>query len=104
MNLELTPDAVIAIVVMALSLIFDYFPLLSQKFDALEESKKQLITVLLSIAVGVLGFVGGCRGWFSTGVACTVQDGGTLAYNIILAVAGMYGFHKATKPASKPVG
>lgn len=98
MFLSVTPDTVIAVVVSALALFFDYFPGLSDKFDVLPLEQKRLITVSLAVLVGAAGFVGSCLGWFSTDLFCTVQSGWDLAYKIILAVAVMYGFHKATKP------
>jgi hypothetical protein len=98
MNIKITPEAAIALVTAGLSLFFDHFPVVAQKFDALEVSQKRLITVGLSALVGVGAFVGQCLGWFSTNLACTLPDALNLAYGIVLAVAVMYGFHGGTKP------
>lgn len=98
MFLSVTPDTVIAVVVSALALFFDYFPGLSDKFDVLPLEQKRLITVSLAVLIGAAGFIGSCLGWFSSDLFCTVQSGWDFAYKIVLAVAVMYGFHKATKP------
>lgn len=100
MNFNVSPDAVILVVVAALSLFFDYFPGLSTWFDNLEVPTKKLITVGLASLVAVAVFVGTCYGIFVTNLSCTLVDAWTLLYGVILAVSAMYGFHKATKPGN----
>ena len=97
---EISPEVVISVVVAALALFFDYFPGVASKFDALDTDKKRLITVGLAVIVGASAFAGECLGWYETNLVCTLQGGWDLLYNIVLAVAVMYGFHKATKHSS----
>ena len=98
MSFEVTPDIVLVVVVAALSLYFDYFPGVSKKFDGLSTEYKRLITVGLAILGGVASFLGECLGYFSTNLVCDFTGAWELFYGIVLAVAVMYGFHKATKP------
>lgn len=100
MNLEtLTPQVVIGIVVAILSLVLDYFPRLAEKFDALDTSRKKLISLGGALLTTVVVYLGQCTGWLTTPMACgDVFAWLDLGYNVIVAVAVMYGFHKATKP------
>lgn len=100
MSFEINPEVVLVVVTAALSLFFDYFPGVAKAFDALAVEYKRLITVGLAILVGVASFAGQCYGWFSTNLVCDVTGAWELFYGVILAVAVMYGFHKATKPTS----
>lgn len=101
MNFQVTPDLVLVVVMAALSLFFDYFPGVSKAFDGLAVESKRLITVGLAILVGIASFLGQCFGYFSTNLVCDVTGGWELFYGIVLAVAVMYGFHKATKPSKE---
>lgn len=98
MSFEVTPDIVLVVVVAALSLYFDYFPGVSKAFDGLSIEHKRLITVGLAILVGIVSFLGQCFGYFSTNLVCDFTGAWELFYGIVLAVAVIYGFHKATKP------
>lgn len=104
MNFEINPDVLLVVVLAALSLFFDYFPGVSQKFDALDTPTKRLITAGLAAFLGVAAFVGQCFSLFSTNLVCDVKSAWDLLYGVIFAVAVMYGFHKSTKPTSKAIG
>jgi hypothetical protein len=98
--LEINPEILIGVVVAALALFFDYFPGVAGKFDSLSNENKRLITVGLAILVAAVVFAGQCNGWFQTSIVCTPISAWNLFYGIVVAVAVMYGFHKATKPTS----
>lgn len=95
---EITPDIVLMVVLAAMSLVFDYLPGVAQRFDALAVEHKRIITVGLAVVLGAASFAAQCYGLFQTNLVCDVKSGWDLFYGIVLAVAVMYGFHKATKP------
>lgn len=99
MSFEISPDVLLVVVLAGLSLFFDYFPGVSKSFDALPVEKKRLVTVGLAVVLAIAAFAGQCLGLFATNLVCSVKDGWDLFYGVILAVAVMYGFHKATKPS-----
>lgn len=98
MKFDVSPDILIAVVVAGLALFFDYFPGVAEKFDKQPVKTKRLITVSLAILVGAVTFAGQCYGFLATNLSCTPKSLWDLVYGTILAVAIMYGFHKATKP------
>jgi hypothetical protein len=92
-------NTLLVLIAGALALLFDYFPVLSEKFDALDISQKKLIVVGLSaLAAGVV-FAGQCNGFFQTNLVCEPKSIVDLLYSVIVAVSVNYGFHKATKPS-----
>lgn len=101
MFFEISPDILLVVVLAGLSLFFDYFPGVSKSFDELPVEKKRLVTVGLAILLAVAAFAGQCFDLFATNLACDVKSGWDLLYGVVLAVAVMYGFHKATKPNDK---
>ena len=104
MFLEVNPEFVIVVIVAALSLLFDYFPGLAARFDELKTESKRLITVGLAALTGMAVFFAQCYGLVETNLTCTPLAAWDLFYGIVLAVAVMYGFHKATKPDTAPLG
>lgn len=99
MEFAISPDVLLGLVVAALALFFDYFPGVSKKFDEASIETKRLLTVGLAVLAAVVVFAGQCYGYFATNLTCTVKDGWDLLYGIVISVAVMYGFHKATKPS-----
>lgn len=82
------------------ALFFDYFPFVAAWFDKLEQNQKQLLTLALAMALGVGVFGASCLGWLVTSLVCDAKTATGLAYDVIVAVATMYGFHQATKPTA----
>jgi hypothetical protein len=98
MEFHIDPTVLLIAISGAMALFFDYFPGIAKKYDALSVENKRLIAVGTAMALGALAFVGQCYGWFLTNLACTPVSAVNLTYNIVIAVAVSYGFHKATKP------
>lgn len=82
----------------AMSLFFDYFPGFAAKFDALKTEQKRLITVGLGILVAVVLTGLQVAGIIQSDIQLNLAALANLAYNIVLAVAVQFGFHRATKP------
>lgn len=61
-----TPEIVLALIGAALALIFQYFPVLQQKYNALADDKQKLI--MLALVVATVGIVYGlsCAGIYDT--------------------------------------
>lgn len=95
---EVSAVRVMAIIAGALSLLFDYFPGLAQKFDALEEGTKQLISLGLAVVLVVAAYLLTCFSVITSSLVCTPAGGWDAAYSVIYVIAVQYGFHKATKP------
>ena len=100
MEINANPIELLALVSAGLALLFDYAPVLAQKFDALPKARKQLIMLGLTSATGALVFAGQCYGVFNAQLVCGADDALRLSYGIILAVAVNFGFHQATKPSA----
>lgn len=100
MEFNVNPQVFLAAVSAGLALVFDYFPVLAQRFDALSESKKRQIMLGLVFLAAAVVFWGQCEGIFRTNLLCSSASALDLAYNLILAVSLNYGFHQATKPSA----
>lgn len=101
MSFEVSPEVVIGVVMAGLSLLFDYAPKIALWFDSLAESTKKLVVLGLASAVAAVVTIGQCYvGWFNTTLECSTWSIASLLYNIVIAVATMYGFHKSTKPGN----
>jgi hypothetical protein len=96
---EITPDWALALYVAITSLIFDYFPGLAAWFDLLAVEKKRLITLASVIVITAVAITGSCLGWWLTNLVCNTASIIRILIDLIMAVAVMYGFHKATKPS-----
>ena len=104
MFLTVDSNFILAVVVAAFSLFFDYFPGVSQQFEQLSTELKRLITVGVAVLTAVAIFIGQCYGWFQTNLVCSPVSAWELLYGVVIAVAVMYGFHRATKPSSLSFG
>lgn len=93
-------DATVLLVLVAgiLSLFFDYFPKVKDWFDARPVEQKKLITAGLAALAGAAVWGLQVAGVIQSDLQLDLVGVATLLYNIVLAVASMYGFHKQTKP------
>lgn len=98
---NLSPQEVIVIALAAISLLLDYAPGLKEKFDKSSQYTKKVITLVVSIGLTALFFVGQCLGWFVTNLICSPYTILDFIYSVVIAVAVMYGFHKASKPVTQ---
>lgn len=95
---KLTPQEVILIALAVISLALDYLPGLKEKFEAASEQTKKTITVIIAVLLTGVFFLGQCLGWFVTNLVCSPYTILDFLYAVVIGVAVMYGFHKATKP------
>ena len=98
--LDITPTIVIAFALTLISLFLDYFPGVSSKFDAASEATKKQITLLCAVAVTVVAYVLSCTHMLTSNLICSPMDVAVFGFDLIVGVATMYGWHKATKPTA----
>jgi hypothetical protein len=82
----LTSESIVAIVGIATSLIFNYFPALRVKFAALTTEQRSGIMIGLMILAAFGTWGAGCMGWLDAGVACSVNALPQLGKLIFLAL------------------
>jgi len=98
-QIDLTPELLTVIAATTLSLVFDYFPTVSEWYDSLTEAgKRQVMLGLLVTALAVI-FAGNCFSVVDvSAVTCDAQGVVSALQILFLAVTGNYAFHKVTKP------
>ena len=97
---DLTPELVVGIVAAVLAFVFDYFPVLADWYNGLDETnKKRYMFVFLFVTVAAI-FAGDCFGVFITYLVCTVMGLVDVVKLLLAAVAINQGVHMLFKPSA----
>lgn len=97
-DLSITPEFLAYLLAGLVAILFDWFPKLSEWFDALGALKKQQFMGLLLALIVVVIFGGACLKVFVTGFACDQAGFAQVAQVWLIAVGVNQGVHLLTKP------
>lgn len=86
---SLTPEIMLGLAAIVLSLTFTYLPGLRTKFAILTPANKALVNLISVTVLAVVMFLGVCTNLFAIpGITCTNEGIRTLAIYLIIAVGG----------------
>lgn len=83
---QVTPDLIVMIAGVFLSLLFSYIPKLNTAFAALSSEAKRLIMLGLLVLTTAGIYAGSCAGIFSSGITCDQNGLLGLLWMLILSV------------------
>lgn len=85
---QFSPELIVSITGVVVSLLFAYFPVLRTKFGALATEVKS--GIMLGVMAGVVAAVAGlnCAGWIDAGVSCDQVGAQQLIWWYFLAITG----------------
>ena len=101
---QLTPAMVVAFITTALALIFEYFPWISERYNALDDNRQKVVMLSL-VALVVFGAFGlSCAGLFGY-FDCTPMGFWDAVLLFIACLAANQGVHRALpkKTSAYPV-
>lgn len=101
MKVILSPDFLLMFAAALISVAFDWFPPLAQKFDTFTDGQKRAITSGLVVFSAFLIYGLGCAGLLSGLPACSKDGLLELFPVIVAAIAITQGIHLGTKPSAR---
>lgn len=98
---EMTPEILLGVSAIVLSLVFTYLPKLRLKFAVLTPTHKALVNLVAVVILAVAMYLGVCVGLYVIpGVVCTVTGIRALAIYVIIAVgANQLTYVPSVKPS-----
>lgn len=85
---QLSPELIVSITGVIVSLVFSYFPALRTRFAALKQEVKSgiMLGVMALVVAGVAGL--NCAGWINAGIACDQVGVQQLVWWYLIAITG----------------
>jgi hypothetical protein len=99
-NLPITPALLVAVCAALLAILFDWFPPVAQRYDALSELKKKQVMIVCLVIVVAAIYGGICVDLFVTSLACNKAGLSELIYMALLSAGVNQGIHNLTKPST----
>ena len=85
-SFEVSPEMLVLLAGVVLSLVFSYVPGLNAKYAALLPEIKRVIMLALLALITAVVYAGTCAGWFTSGVICDQPGLMKLIWMFVLAM------------------
>jgi hypothetical protein len=109
-TVTLTYSAITALLAVIVSVIFEYAPVLHDKYNALPDNSQRLVMLVALVVLVLVIFGLGCIGWVA-GTVCTLAGAQTMIWMLLSGIVANQGVFPilpkvaaAPKPATKPLG